>query len=335
MKILKNIKKTIVIAEACENHFGKISNAIKMIDFAKKSGADYIKFQHHIPDEEMLKKVPRSKNFSISLYNFLKKYSFKIEDHKILMNYCKKKKIKYLCTPFSLKAAQELNNIGLDMFKIGSGEFNDLPMISEILKFNKPIIFSTGMSNTIEIKKMYDFIKKKTSNFAFLNCTSEYPPLNKDLNLSYIKVLKKKFRDIVIGHSDHTNNIYSSIVAVSFGAKIIEKHVNLDNLNFGPDKDVSITFAQLSELIKAIKIVEESIGYEKKLYKNEMPIFKWARRSIVSIQDINKGEKLTEKNIFSKRPALGISSYNYYKLLGKKVNKNIRNNSIIKYKDII
>ena len=333
--MLQNIKKTIVIAEACENHFGKISNALKMIDLAEKSGADYIKFQHHIPDEEMLKKVPKSKNFNIPLYNFLKKYSFKIQDHKILINYCKKKKIKYLCTPFSLRAAQELNDIGLKIFKIGSGEFTDLPMITGILKFKKPIIFSTGMSNQEEIKKMYNFLKKKTRNFAFLNCTSEYPPLYKDLNLSYIKILKNKFKDIIIGHSDHTNNIYSSIVAVAYGAKIIEKHVNLDNLNFGPDKDVSINFNQLTELIKAIRIIEQSIGYKKKLYRNELPIFKWARRSIVSTQNIQKGEILTKENIFSKRPALGIPSYKYYKLLGKRVNKKIKSNSIIKYQDII
>ena len=168
--MFNKLKKTIIIAEACENHFGNINNAKKMIRLAKNAGADYIKFQHHIPDEEMLKKVPKSKNFNISLYNFLKKYSFKIQDHKILKKYCERKKIKYLCTPFCLKAAYELNNIGVKLFKIGSGEFTDLPMISGVLKLKKPVIFSTGMSNPKEIKKMYKFIKKNSFNdFAFLN----------------------------------------------------------------------------------------------------------------------------------------------------------------------
>jgi len=333
--MFNKLKKTIIIAEACENHFGNISNAKKMILLARNSGADYIKFQHHIPDEEMLKKVPKSKNFNISLYNFLKKYSFKIQDHEILKKYCEKKKIKYLCTPFCLKAAYELNNIGVELFKIGSGEFTDLPMVSGILKLKKPVIFSTGMSDPKEIKKMYKFIKKNSYNdFAFLNCTSEYPPDYKDLNLSYIQSMKKNFEDIVIGHSDHTNNIYSSIAAVTLGAKIIEKHVNLDNLNFGPDRHVSISFDELKELVKAIKIIEQALGYKKRIYKKEMPIFKWARRSIVSTKNIKKGEKLTLDNIFSKRPALGIPSYNYYKILGKKVNKNIKTNSLINYKHI-
>ena len=167
--MFKKLKKTMLIAEACENHFGKLSNAKKMIREAKKSGADYVKFQHHIPEEEMLKKVPKSKNFNISLYNFLKKNSLKIYDHEILKNYCKVIGIKYLCTPFCLKAAHELNQIGVDMFKIGSGEFTDLPFIDGVLKLKKPVIFSTGMTTPKEMMKIYKFIKSRNrSEFAFL-----------------------------------------------------------------------------------------------------------------------------------------------------------------------
>ena len=241
--MFKKLKKTMLIAEACENHFGKLSNAKKMIKEAKKSGADYVKFQHHIPEEEMLKKVPKSKNFNISLYNFLKKNSLKIYDHEILKNYCKVIGIKYLCTPFCLKAAHELNEIGVDMFKIGSGEFTDLPFINGVLKLKKPVIFSTGMTTPKEMMKIYKFIKSRShSEFAFLNCTSEYPPRYEDLNLNYIKKMISNFKGTVIGHSDHTNDIYSSLAAVTLGAKIVEKHVYLDNLNYGPDRHVSISF---------------------------------------------------------------------------------------------
>ena len=130
------------------------------------------------------------------------------------------------------------------------------------------------------------------------------------------------------------NDIYSSLAAVTLGAKIIEKHVNLDNLNYGPDRDVSINFNQLKEMVSAVRLIEKSLGSNKKIYKSEMPIVKWARRSIVSIKDINKGEKLTPKNIFSKRPSLGIPSYKYFDILGKKINKNIQKNTLIKMKDI-
>ena len=334
--MFKKLKKTIIIAEACENHFGNINNAKKMITLSKNSGADYVKFQHHIPDEEMLKKVPKSKNFNISLYNFLKKNSLSIDEHETLKKYSKKIGIKYLCTPFCLKAAYELDEIGVDMFKIGSGEFTDIPFIHGVLKLKKPVIFSTGMTNPQEMRKIYKFIKKNSYNeFAFLNCTSEYPPKYEDLNLYYIKKMISNFKDIVVGHSDHTNDIYSSLAAVTLGAKIIEKHVNLDNLNHGPDRDVSINFNQLKEMVLAIRLLEKSLGSKKKIYKNEMPIVKWARRSIVSTNDINKGEKLTTKNIFSKRPSLGIPSYKYFSILGKKAKKNIKGNTLIKMKDLI
>ena len=333
--MFKNLKKTLLIAEACENHFGNLDNAKKMIVQAKKSGADYVKFQHHIPDEEMLRHVPKSKNFKTNLYNFLKNNSLKINQHEILKKYCAKKRIKYLCTPFCLKAANELNEIGVDMFKIGSGEFTDIPFINELLKLKKPVIFSTGMSTPIEIDKMYKFIKSKAKNeFAFLNCTSEYPPKYKDLNLYFIKDLKKKYKSIAIGHSDHTNDIYSSIAAVTLGAKIIEKHVYLENINNGPDRHVSITFKKFKEMAKAIRLLENSLGSDKKIYKNEFEIVKWARRSIVTTKNIYKGEKLNYNNIFSKRPSLGIPSYKYFQILGKKVKRNIKKNSLIQEKDL-
>ena len=194
-----NLDKTYIIAEACDNHFGSLETAKKMALESKKAGADIVKFQHHLPEEDMLKKVPKSKNFKLSLYEFLKKYSLKISDHENLMNYCKKIKIKYLCTPFSYKAACELNEIGVDLFKIGSGEFLDIPFIKKI--WLKIVIFSTGMSNPKDIDEIYNFIKKYKNQVAFMNCTSEYPPLINDINLGFIQVMKNKYKNFIIGHS--------------------------------------------------------------------------------------------------------------------------------------
>ena len=305
-----------------------------MVDLAKKANCDVIKFQHHLPDEEMLKNVPKSKNFDISLYDFLKKYSLKIEDHKKLLNYCNKKKIKYLCTPFSFKAAEELNSIGVKWFKLGSGEFLDTPFIEKIIKFNKPLILSTGMADPKEIDFIYNFlIKKNFFKFAFMNCTSEYPPILKDINLGFIKKMIIKYPKAIIGHSDHTNNIYTSIGAVAYGAKIIEKHVYLDGLNNGPDKDVSINFKQMSNLVKAIRDIEQASGFDKKINNKEKIIRKWAHRSIVSIKNIKKGEKLTLDNIWSKRPGTGIPSYEMKKIIGKTAKRNIKKDKLINRKD--
>jgi sialic acid synthase SpsE len=323
-------KKTIIIAEACDNHFGSLKNAKKMVLNAKKAGADVIKFQHHLADEEMLPIVPKSSNFKMSLYDFLKKYSLKLADHYELQKYCEKIGIKYLCTPFSLKAAQELNKIGVKWFKIGSGEFTDTPFIKKVLKFNKPVIFSTGMSTVKEIDMVYNIVKKQNNkNIAFMNCTSEYPPILKDLNLGFIQELKKKYPKIIIGHSDHTNDIVTSIGAVALGAKIIEKHVNLDNKNYGPDKDVSINFKKLASLVKNIRSLEQSLGKEKKIYQNEKQIRLWATRSIVSLKDIKKGEKITFQNVWSKRPGTGIPSRYMSKIIGKKAKKFIKKNTLL------
>jgi sialic acid synthase SpsE len=335
--MIKNFKKNkvIIIAEACDNHFGKLENAKKMVVYAKKAGADVIKFQHHLPDEEMLRNVPKSSNFKISLYDFLKKYSLKLSDHKKLKEYCKKIGILYLCTPFSYKAAEELNSIGVEWFKIGSGEFTDTPFIKKILKFNKPIIFSTGMCTISEIKMVYKIIKKhKNKKIAFMNCTSEYPPILEDLNLGFITILKKNYPEILIGHSDHTNDILSSIAAVSLGAKIIEKHVNLDYKNFGPDRDVSISFKKFAEMVKCIRKLEKSLGTKKRIYKKEIQIRKWATRSIVSLKDIKKNQKIKVDDVWSKRPGTGIPSRYMDKIIGKTAKKFIKKNTLIKKSQI-
>tara|TARA_B100002019_G_C21223046_1_gene575825 strand:- start:333 stop:1352 length:1020 start_codon:yes stop_codon:yes gene_type:complete len=335
MSNIFNQKKVIIIAEACDNHFGKLSNAKQMVIKAKKAGADVIKFQHHLPDEEMLRVVPKSSNFKISLYDFLKKYSLKLSDHLKLKNYCKKIGIEYLCTPFSFKAAEELNSIGVKWFKIGSGEFTDTPFIKKILKFSKPVIFSTGMSTVKEIDMIYEIIKKqKNKKIAFMNCTSEYPPILKDLNLGFIQKMNQRYPLIKIGHSDHTNDILSSIAAVSLGAKIIEKHVNLDNKNFGPDKDVSISFKKFTKMVSSIRKLEKSLGSKKRIYQKEKQIRKWATRSIVSLRDIKKDQIIHAKDIWSKRPGTGIPSRHMSKLIGKKAKKFIKKNTLIKKSQI-
>jgi N-acetylneuraminate synthase len=332
--MITDLKKTLIIAEACDNHFGKLDNAKQMVISAKISGADVVKFQHHLPDEEMLPDVYKSKNFKISLYDFLKKYSLKLKDHYELKKFCKQQDIKYLCTPFSAKAAIELNELGVSAFKIGSGEFGDIPFIESVCKFKKPVIFSTGMSTIGEIHNMYLFLRKFKNKFAFMNCTSEYPPVYKDINLGFIKKLIKKYPNYVIGHSDHTNTIYTSIAAVAMGAKIIEKHVYLKGKNFGPDRDVSISFDQLKEMVTAIRIIEQSFGEKKIIHHKEKEIVKWAKRSLVSLKDLEKGKVIQLGDIWSKRPFTGIPSKYYYKILGKKLKKNIPKNTILKYSDI-
>ncbi|WP_440915334.1 N-acetylneuraminate synthase family protein [Candidatus Pelagibacter sp.] len=328
-----NNNYTYIIAEACDNHFGELSKAKKMVVLAKKAGADCIKFQHHLPDEEMLPKVPKSSNFGLSLYEFLKRYSLKLEDHIKLKKFARNIGIQYLCTPFSYKAAYELYKfVKVDCFKIGSGELTDIPSLIKISKLGKPMILSTGMSTKFEISRTYKALKNKTK-LSLMHCVSEYPTYYNDLNLKFIGHLKKKYKNIPIGYSDHTNDIYSSIAAVSCGARIIEKHVILNKNMKGPDQKVSIDFEELKKLVKGIRLIENSFGNNKKIHHNEKQIREWATRSIVTIQNIDKGTKLSLNNIWTKRPGTGIPSYKLNSLLGRVAIKNIKKNQILKKSD--
>ena len=324
----------LIIAEACDNHFGSIDKAKKMIELAKKAGADVIKFQHHLPDEEMLPDVPKSDNFDDSLYDFLKKNALKLKDHKTLKDYCEKLDIIYLCTPFSYQAAKELMTLDVCGFKIGSGELSDHPTIKKISEFKKPMLLSTGMSTEDEIYETYSILLNKNIEFGFMNCLSEYPPQYEDLNLKYILRMKDKFTKAAIGHSDHTNDIFSSIAAVTLGAFIVEKHITLDKSFKGPDSEVSIDFDDLTKLVKQIRLIEKSLGKERKVNNKEKIIRSWAHRSIVTIKDIKKGDIFSEENIWTKRPGTGIPAKNYENVLGKVSNKNIKNNTLLKFDDI-
>ena len=287
-------KKTFIIAEGCDNHMGNMETAREMCRLAKLAGADCIKFQHHLPDEEMLKDVPMSSNFDIPLYDFLKQHALTLDQHVELMNYCKEIGIIYLCTPFSLKAAYELNEIGVPAFKIGSGEMTDIPTLQKISQLGKPMIVSTGMSTMAEIKRTYDVLAETGVEFAFTNCLSEYPPKYEDVNLKVIGEMKAAFPQAVIGHSDHTPDLYTCYAAVALGADIIEKHVILSKQTPGPDQTVSIDFEDLYRLVDGIRKIELASGNEKVVHKAEKDIRKWAFRSIVSLKEIKKGEIITQ-----------------------------------------
>ncbi len=337
---IRNYKATqnspvIIIAEACDNHFGSLETAKEMVRMAKLAGADCIKFQHHLPEEEMLQDVPLSDNFDESLFDFLKKNALSLDNHKELIDYCDKNKITYLCTPFSYKAARELKSIGVNLFKIGSGEMTDLTSLKAISTLGNPLILSTGMSTLDEIQRTYDNLKGWGAHFAFMNCISEYPPVYEDMNLGVIKILKSKFPDIMIGHSDHTPDLFTSYAAVAMGAQIIEKHIILDKRLPGPDQSVSIDMHDLSELVQGVRKIEAAMGSEKKIHKREQQIRKWAFRSIVAIKNIPAGSILTEDMLWTKRPGTGIPSHELPDYVGRKTVVFIKKNSLLQKKDVI
>jgi N-acetylneuraminate synthase len=311
-----------------------MESAKEMIRQAKLTGVDCIKFQHHLPDEEMLPNIPMSDNFEEPLYEFLKKNALSIDQHKKLKEYCEEVGIVYLCTPFSYKAACDLNHIGVNAFKIGSGEMTDLTSLKAISALGKPLVISTGMSTLDEVKRTYLAMKEWGVPFAFTHCISEYPPNYEDMNLRVIKALMDEFPEIVVGHSDHTPDNFTSFAAVALGAKIIEKHVILDKGIPGPDQSVSIDMDDLADLVEGIRKIEASMGCEKKIHEKEKQIRKWAFRSIVTTQDIPAGSVLTQEMLWTKRPGTGIPSCEMPSIIGKKVGRFLKANTLLQREDI-
>lgn len=324
-----------VIAEAGDNHMGSVETAKEMARLAKLAGANAVKFQHHLPDEEMLPGAPMSDNMREPLYDFLVRNALKISDHSQIAKYCSEICIQYLCTPFSYAAAKELheNNL-LDAIKIGSGEMTDIPSLLRMAKFGVPMIVSTGMSTFEEIDETYHALIGAGVSLALMNCVSEYPPVYEDINLGVLTLMQKRYEKAVIGQSDHTPTNYTCFSAVTLGARIVEKHVIISRLTPGPDQSVSLEFDEFADLVKGVRIIEAASGNEKSIHGREVAIREWAFRSLVTVKHICAGQVLTENDVWSKRPGTGIPSKDMPRMIGKRALRDLPRNTMLSWEDV-
>lgn len=272
MSIKRN--KTVIIAEAGVNHNGSISLAKKLIDVASKAKADYVKFQTFDIDNLILKKTKiasyQKKNLkkNISQYLMLKKYILTDSNHQDLINYSKKKKIKFLSTAFEEKSLKVLMRYNLDYIKIPSGEITNYLLLKKISKIKKKILLSTGMATLKEIKQALKVLKKNKKDLVILHCTSDYPANLNDLNLNFLKKLKKL--GYQVGYSDHSTNIITPSIAVALGCKVIEKHFTLSKKLEGPDHKASLEPQELIEMVRYVRDTEKILGSKnKKITKSE------------------------------------------------------------------
>ena len=336
-RIINNKSLPFIIAELGINHQGSFKIAKKMAYLAIKNGADAIKNQTHLLDDEMINDAKKIKpeNANKSIYNVIKSNYLKFEDEIKLKKFVESKGAIYLSTPFSLEAAKKLNSIKVKIFKIGSGECNNYPLIEEICKFRKPIIMSTGMNDLNSLKKSVKILEKYRINYALMHCVSEYPANYNHLKLDYIKKLKRNFPKALIGYSDHSKGIIPCFSAISKGAKIIEKHFTDTKKRNGPDIICSMDPKELNHLVQGSKIIYNSNGEDRFITNLEKKTAKFAFASVVSIKNIKKYEKLSKNNIWVKRPGTGDFLAEKYKyLIGKKVTNNIKSGQFIKKKDI-
>ncbi len=331
--------KPLIIPEMGVNHGGSLEVAFKIVDEAKKCGAEIIKHQTIIPEEDMSLESKQIKINALgkkNLFELLKKLSLSAEDEFKLKRYIERKSMIFLSTPFSKAGVDRLVKFGVKLFKVGSGEFSNFPLVNYIAKFKKPMILSTGMHNLSQITNIIKDLKRINNKFALLHCTSIYPTPNKHIRLNSITQMRQKYNN-VIGLSDHTNNCYSSFGAIALGASIIEKHFVDRKTRTGPDINSSIDIKELRELITGCNtIFEQRNGNKNELLFDEERTKKFAFPSITSIKPIKKGEKFSYKNIFLKRPGNGeLKSENLKKILGKRSNIDIVKNIQIKKKWIL
>ena len=328
-----------IIAEAGVNHNGSISIAKKLIDMAVKAGADAVKFQT-FKAENLVTMNAKKANYqkkndkrNESQFDMLKKLELSPLMHKVLLSYCKKKNILFLSSPFDLQSIDFLNNLGLKIFKIPSGEITNFPYLKKIGRLKKKIILSTGMSNMSEIKKALKVLVKsgtKKKNITVLHANTEYPTPARDVNLRSMLSIGKKL-NVNFGYSDHTLGFEVSVAAVALGAKCIEKHFTLNSNLRGPDHRASLEPKDLIKMINAIRNIEIALGSRvKRPSKSEIANIKIVRKSLVASQDIKKGEIFTEQNLTAKRPGNGLSPFKITKFLGKRSLKNYKKDQQIK-----
>ena len=333
--------KTIVIAEAGVNHNGSLRLAHRLVDAAKKAKADYIKFQlfyskqlttAYAPQAIYQFKNTKKKQTQLKL---LKKLELNLVSFKKIKLYCKKRKINFLLSVFGVEELKTVKKLNLKVIKIPSGEINNVQLLKCIAKMNKKIIISTGMASLKEVEFAIKILKKNGLNnkkILVLQCTTDYPTQLKDVNLNAMITMKKKFK-VEVGLSDHTIGHEASISAVSLGAKIIEKHITLNNNMKGPDHKASLNPKKFKELVTKIRNVEILLGnYLKKPSKSELKNKKIVRKSIVAKNNIKKGEIFSDVNIICKRPEGGISPIYWNNIIGKKSKQNFKVDDFISLK---
>ena len=338
--VIENKAKPIIIAEVSANHCGKKNIFLKHIIEAKRAGADIVKIQTYEADDITIKS--KSNKFKIKsgiwknkyLWDLYKEAQTPFKWHYDAFKLAKKINIPIFSTPFSTKAVKFLDKFKPSLYKVASFEITDLNLISEIAKRKKPIILSTGMAKLKEISKAVKEIEKTHNKIIILHCVSGYPTPESEANVNTINLLKKKFPGKILGISDHTNDINSSLASVVLGAKVIEKHFKISDKIKSPDSQFSLTPTQLNELKIRSEKIFLSIGKPtdkiKKSEKNSLKL----RRSIFAKKDLKQNTKISYQNIITKRPLIGISADKFYDLLGKKTKIDINKNTPIFKKDI-
>jgi|TARA_B100000315_G_scaffold26232_1_gene22544 N-acetylneuraminate synthase len=333
-------KKIFIIAEVAQAHDGSLGIAHAFIDSVSKTGADAIKFQTHIAEAETTRLEPWRIKFSTqdrTRYDYWKRMEFSEEQWRELKKHSKEVGLKFISSPFSIEAVDLLNNIGVYMWKIPSGEITNFPMLEAIIDTEKDIIISTGMSPLSEIDNTVKFLSKAKSNLTVLQCTSMYPTPPENIGLDMIEEYRKRY-SCDVGLSDHSGKIYAGLAAATLGIDVLEVHVTLSKDMFGPDVTSSITILELTDLVQGIRFIEK-INLKKinkdKLARELEPMRKIFTKSIYYKNDIKKDVILKKNYLQLKKPGDGVGADQLGELIGRRMKKGVKKGEKLSLSDIV
>jgi len=327
----------LVIVEIGINHEGSLETAFEMVDAAWKTGAEVIKHQTHVVEDEMSKEAKKviPGNADVSIYEIMQRCALSEEEEIALKEYVESKGMIFISTPFSRAAADRLERMGISAYKIGSGECNNYPLIEYIASFGKPMIISTGMNDINSVKKTVEIVEKYKVPYALLHTTNLYPTPSHLVRLGAMQELQKEFPNAVIGLSDHTTSNLACFGATALGASILERHFTDRKDRPGPDIINSMDQVELKELLIGSEEIWKMRGGKKEPAKEEQVTIDFAFATVVTIRPIKKGEKFTKENIWVKRPGTGEIKAEFYKdILGKIATKDISTDTHLKWSDI-
>ena len=333
------MKRILIIAEAGVNHNGNLDTAIELVDVAVASGANAVKFQSFTAEKLVASGAPKAEyqketnGITGSQLEMIRNLQLSEDAHKRLFKYCKEQQILFLSSPFDLDSIELLYGLGLEIFKIPSGEITNLPYLRKLGALSERLILSTGMADLGEIEDALDVLIQAGTgpeNITILHCNTEYPTPFEDVNLKAMVTIGAAFPGIEIGYSDHTPGIAVPIAAVALGATVIEKHFTLDRTMEGPDHRASLEPDELKSMVAAIRNIEKAMGSGiKKPSPSELKNKPIVRKSIVAAKSIAKGEVFTDINLTVKRPGTGISPMRWDEVLGQVAQKNYKKDELI------
>jgi sialic acid synthase SpsE len=325
---------TLVIAEIGNNHDGSVRLAEKLIEAAAEAGADAVKFQTHIADAEMLASTPTPPHFDEPRFTFTQRMELSLDDHRRLKAFAEERGLVFFSSPFSVEAAELLEEVGVPLYKIASGEVTNPPLLDAVAATGKPVLLSSGMSGLAELEQALATLRAGGGDVILLQCTSRYPCPPEDVNLRAMTTIGERF-DALVGLSDHTPDVYTSVAAVALGAVCIEKHFTLSRRLYGPDHHASLEPQDLRRLVDGIRQVEAALGTGEKTRDPDLdPVRATFEKSVVTRIAIRSGQRIGVEMLTTKRPGTGIPAMELAGVVGRVAARDIEANQLVEPADL-